>query len=269
MSSFHVRHDLTPQMARETLLLLAASPLPDSGELVARARVHDFDIGRRSSPDKVIASLRDLGLIERPKTHGHQLALTPLGNRVADVAVRDSLLMAELIHLRYASLWTPEAGGEHFSWAYRTVADLLWDGAPTSIDTDRLVATILASADHQFAVRSISFSSSSVLGILHWLRALSPPCIHNGRFWRRSACSPEALTLAIEGLQVALGRPLGAPIRLDSDAKERVCRILLLDHAALDEMLADAEETVGLIRRNGDGGEIVLLRASALPGLVY
>ncbi len=256
-------------MARETLLLLVARPLADSGELVVRARARDFDIGRRSSPDKVIASLRDLGLIERPQTHGQQLALTPLGNHIADVAVRDSLLMAELIHLRYVSLWTPEAGGAHFSWAYRTVADLLWDDAPTSIDTDRLVATILASADHQFAARSVSFSSSSVLGILYWLRALSPPCIHNGQFWRRSACSPEALALAIEGVQVASGRRLSAPIRLDSTAKERVCRALLLDPVALDEMLADAEETVGLVRRNGDGGEIVLLRESALPGLMY
>src|SRR5579875_3129525 len=199
MTSFHVRHDLTPNVARDALLLLRVGPATDTADFLSRARARDLEIGRRRSPDKVIAALRDLDFIARPANpRCDPLQLTTLGQRVADVALRDELLFAELIHMRYTWLWTPEQGGPNFSWAYQTVCVALWHGAPMPVDNDRLVATVLSAAEHEFAVKSISFSSSSVLGILHWLRALSPPCIKGGHFRRRAACPPETLLLTLE-----------------------------------------------------------------------
>jgi hypothetical protein len=266
MTTFHVRHDFHPILAREALLLLQTPSIADEQDFLALARSRDFEIGRRQSPAKVFASLRDLGLVYRENRY-MSLALTPLGRHLAGVAIRDALLLAELIHLRYCWLWTPETGGEGFAWAYQTVAGLLWDEAPTSIDTDRLVAAVITGAEEQFAVKGASFSPSSVLGILHWLRALSPPCIIANTFHRRPSCAPEALLLTLEAIATVRGIPFGAALRLDASTRRRACRILLIDGEAFDETLGQLEDLGSVMRRSGDSGEMVVLLETPFPGL--
>jgi hypothetical protein len=269
LTSFHVRHDFTPVHGREALLLLVNAPALGNDDLLQRARVRGLELGERRSPDKVVASLRDLGLASRS---GHRatgpIELTPLGRELAVVAQRDPLLFGEFIHLRYWWLWAVHNPAAHFSWAYRTVTNLLWEEAPTTVDADRLVAAVLEAAEREFGVFGASFSPSSVLGILHWLRALSPPCLAGSDFQRRAACPPEAVVSALEGIQVTRGRPLDAPLRLDGAGRELACRATMLDDAALDDVLVLAEESLGLLRRSGDGGEVVVLRRSLIPGLV-
>lgn len=267
MTTFHVRHDFSPTVAREALLLLRLAPMTSERDFQALARSYDFELGRRQSSTKVFASLRDLGLVNRATRDG-PLALTPLGQQLAEIALRDELLLAELIHLRYCWLWTPERGGEGFSWAYQTVAGLLWEEAPTPIDTDRLVATIIAGAEAQFGVKGASFSPSSVLGIMHWLRALSPPCVVAGAFYHRPACAPESLLLTLEAIAAVTGVPGGVALRLDASTRHRACRILLIDGDAFDDILAQLEELGSLTLRSSHGGETVLLFDTPLPGLV-
>jgi len=187
---------------------------------------------------------------------------------VADVAVHDSLLFAEYVHLRYSSLWHPKLGGEPFSWAYQTVAGVLWDETPVLIDSDRLVAMVVAAAERQFGERGISFSTSSVLGILHWLRALRPRCVLASRFYRRTACPPEALLLALEAIHASRRHSLDLPIHLDKATRLLACRMVLIDEEAFEETLAQAEDAFGLIRRCSDGVDVVLMRSSLCPGLV-
>lgn len=268
-TSFHVRHDLTPSVARDALLLLRLGPMVDGAELMAQARARDLELGRRQSAEKVLASLRDLGLIQRSlRGQPEALTLTPLGAAVAEIGVWDDLLFAELVHLRYWWLWTPEHGGPAFAWSYQTVTTMLWEGAPTPVDPDRLVAAVLAAAERAFGTRGVSFSRSSLLGILHWLRALSPPCIVTGHFRCRPACPPEALLLTLEGLHHAAGRAIGVPLRLDSAVRTRACRALLLDEEAFDDVLSQAEDTNGLVRLNGGGRDAVVLSQSICPGLI-
>lgn len=269
MTSFHVRHDFTPVVGREALLLLANAPASGNDRLLEGARHRGLELGQRRSVDKVVASLRDLDLVSRPtdRASGH-IELTPLGRQLAGVALRDPLLFGELVHLRYWWLWAVDGERAHFSWSYQTVSDALWEEAPTTVDADRLVATVLEAAEREFGVSGASFSASSVLGILHWLRALSPPCIIGAGFQRRVACPAEAVISALEGVQMSRGRPVTAPLRLDETSRDLVCRATLLDDAALDEVLAQAEESLGLLRRNGDGGEVLVLRQSLIPGLV-
>lgn len=269
MSTFHIRHDFHPVVGREALLLLQAMGETNEAEFLGRARAHDFELGRRQSATKILASLHDLGLAERPYSARRELIrLTSLGLRMAELAVRNELLLAEFIHLRYWCLYQPGYGGPPFAWAYQTVAGALWEDAPTSIDNDRLVAMVLALAEQQFLLKGVSFSSSSVLGVLHWVRALRPPCVSEGQFQRRPACPPEILVLALEGIHASTGRPLGIPVRLDVATRNAACRTVLLDIAAFDTVLAQAEETFGLIRRQGDGGEMLFIRESLFPGLI-
>lgn len=266
MTTFHVRHDFHPSVAREALLLLRTAPLTSEQDFLAFARSHDFDIGRRQSSAKVFASLRDLGLLDRPSRHA-PLRLTSLGQQLAEIALRDELLWVELIHLRYWWLWTPETGGEGFAWAYQAVTSLLWEEAPTTIDVDRLVAMVIAGAEKQFGVKGASFSASSVLGIMHWLRALSPTCCHGSEFHHRSSCSPEALLLTLEAIATLRNIATGAPLRLDEPTRQRACRALLIDGDTFDDMVMILHELGYLIRRTGDGGDTVLLRTVPVVGL--
>lgn len=270
MSSFHVRHDCSPPVARDALLLLRLGAIPDEATLLEQARIRDLDIGQRQSATKVLATLRDLGFVERTQSgHAGNLCLTPLGQQIADIAVRDELLMAELIHLRYWLLWDADIQtGEHFAWSYQTVAGLLWEQAPVSIDNNYLVSIIQNMAEQQFDVSGISFSTSSVLGIFHWLRNLSPPCVNRQTFQRRSGCSPEAVMIALQREYQQAGTSYGVPLRLDAATRERICRTLLLDIDAFDDILFQTEEAFGVIRRQGNGGDMVFLREPCLPDLI-
>jgi len=269
MTSFHVRHDFSPIFARNALLLLRMAEVSSEEVFLEQARARDLDIGRRQSVTKVFGSLRDLGLVETaPAGQRGQVRLTDLGQQLADVAVHDALLFAELIHLRYWLLWQPEQEGEHFAWSYQTVATILWEEAPVTIDSDRLVNMVLAAAEQHFGISGISFSTSSVSGILHWLRVLSPPCIIGKTFRRRPTCPPEALVIALDGIAAERGHPAGIPLRLDAATREQVCRATLLEGEAIDEVVQQAEEALGVIRRSGDGGETVLIREPLVPALI-
>jgi hypothetical protein len=269
MSSFHVRHDFNPTVAREALLLLRLLGCTTENEFLVQARDRDFEIGQRQSAAKVFASLHDLGLLLRPAgTRTKQVTLTRLGICIADIALYDDLLFAELIHLRYYNLWSPEHAGQEFSWAYQMVANRLWDDAPTQINQNHLVAHVLAMATQEFGVTGISFSSSSVLGILQWLRALRPACIINDTFHRRLLCPPEALISALAGLHSNAGHRFDVPLQLDANMRERACRILLLDPTAFDDVLVQATDTLNILHRHGHGGEMLLLDRPLIPGLV-
>ena len=270
VTSFHVRHDFTPHLARETLLLLLAAPAISKDDILDRARAHDLELGHRQSADKLLASLRDLGFVERADNRAQYAAqLTPLGMRVATISQKDPLLFAELIHLRYFFLWPLQGHTDYFSWAYRIVCNALWNTAPTPLDSGRLVTTVLIAAEEEFTMTTASFSTASVLGVTNWLRQLSPPCIDGGLFRRRPISSPEAFTLALKAHQRATSQTRDAPLEIDSQTREQVCRALLLDEASFEEMLEQATEAMGLIRRRTTQSDLVLLRDSFLPELVY
>jgi hypothetical protein len=231
--------------------------------------MRDLDIGRRQSVTKVFASLRDLGLIETENAgRNSQWCLTHLGQSIADIAVRDKLLFAELIHLRYWWLWQLQRDRNYFSWSYQMVANILWEEAPVTIDSNRLVNMVLAAAEHQFSISGVSFSTSSVSGILHWLRILSPACVFGKTFRRRPVCSPEALIIALEGIAAVQDRPPGIPLWVDTATRELACRATLLELEAFDDVCQQAEETLGVTRRSGDGGETILMRESLVPELI-
>lgn len=258
--AFHVRHDLTPPLAREVLLLLRSATSANAAALLEQARARDYALGRLSGADKVLASLRDLGFVTRGTPRGQSIELTSIGRVVANVGASDPLLFAELVHIRYWRLWSEQTGGPGFGWAYRLVASTLWECAPATVDADRLTTTVLTAAEDRFGLRSVSFSRSSVLGILHWVRALTPKCIDDQRkFTRRAAAAPEAFLLALEAARRDVGIPPGVPTRVDVHLRQRVSEMLLIDPEAFDEGLTQLEEGYGVARLREPGVERILV----------
>ncbi len=259
MTTFHVRHDCTPQLARETLTLLAQHTIADEATLRTLALNVDLELGKRSSATKIIASLRELGFVMRHQAKHEPIQLTTLGREFAALALRDQALFAELIHCRFFQLWTPEQHGAGFAWAYQWVTQYLWREAPTLIIADSLVSHIIEQAELHFGTQSISFSSSSILGIMHWLKALRPVCIDGRMFRRRELCTPEACYWMLETICTAKRHPFGIPFRLDASVKQRLCQSLVLEPSMLDEVLDLTSTTLDLPWRHGLGGETVML----------
>jgi hypothetical protein len=64
------------------------------------------------------------------------------------------------------------------------------------------------------------------------------------------------------------GVAAGVPLRLDATTRDRVCRTVLIDIETFDEMLYQAEEAFGVIRRHGDGGDMIFIREPFFPELI-
>jgi hypothetical protein len=84
---------------------------------------------------------------------------------------------------------------------------------------------------------SISFSTKSVRGVRKWLEALSPPVLEENVFTRRNFCHPELMLLAAAWVFQRTDADLGIDLLLTPARREAICRLCLLEPAALDRTL--------------------------------
>jgi hypothetical protein len=102
-------------------------------------------------------------------------------------------------------------------------------------ETKRIVADLLDAAQQAFAeLKRAALSPKSVLGMRKWLEALEPAVLCQDRFRRRDVCSAELLLLAIGQTAREDGASLGADLLLTPARRDAICRICLLEPAALD-----------------------------------
>jgi hypothetical protein len=166
-------------------------------------------------------------------------------------------LLPEFVHFLYYSSWDLDQD-KRFSWSYRTVCNTLWSTSPCTIDRDYLVNLVTQEAIEAFSLKDISFSTSSVAGILNWLVALQPPCITSqGRermFLRRSHCSVELFALAL-GHVYQLERDGNVFLTLTTQLRERICQICLVDPEVIDEMFDQTETCFPKLQIRRERGE--------------
>lgn len=146
---------------------------------------------------------------------------------------------ADLIHFQIYTSWNEQMPREKTeSWAYRQVVNALWQRAPIGIQEVAYLISeeVTNSAIDEFD-ESVSFSAKSVRGMRKWLEALSPPAIENNHFTRRSFCHPELLLLAIGHVAQTSQVELGIDMLLTPPRRETICRLCVLDPAALDRAL--------------------------------
>lgn len=255
-TSFHVRHDLTPTYTHELLSLLLAMPVGcTQQELQGAAHFNGYQVRLRKDYYKLLRSLVELDvLIEE----GNRYRLTQPGQVIARIALYERDLLPDFIHFLYYTGFDLDSS-KRFSWSYRQVCDSLWNTAPSSIHRDRLVNLITREATLSFDTNGISFSTSSVAGILNWLTELSPPCIikqdSGQKFTRREFCSVELFALALDHTFKSLRQPEVHSIPLSSEVRETICRICLIVPEAFPEMLYQTEinfDNIQIRRERGD-----------------
>lgn len=254
-TGFHVRHDLHPELTQELLFLLRSLPMGQpQAQLQAAAQARGYKLSERKDYGKLLRSLAELGLL----TSGREpLILSDTGQIVAAMAAFYPHLLPDFVHFIYYTTWEIDPA-QRFSWSYKTVCDILWQTAPGTIDRAYLVSLVLQEAEQQFNLKGISFSASSVAGILNWLAALQPVCLtRQGRqqiFNRRSHCSVELFALALS--HVYQINQTGDPfVPLSPSLRQNICRLCLITPEAFDEMLDQTENHFAKLQIRRERGE--------------
>jgi hypothetical protein len=253
VSGFHVRHDLQPVFTYELLMLLNASHDGQTEDMLqTSAQSQGYTLRQRKDYGKLFNSLEDLGIIAK---HQKTVTLTSKGQIIAEVSMFQRHLLPELIHFLYYTLFEIDENAR-FSWSYRMVCNHLWMTAPATLNRDRLVNIVVQNAVSKFHETSISFSTQSVMGIIHWIESLHPACIDASArlFSRRLSCPIEIFTLALHHIFQRY-RDEGMSVLLTAEIKQEVCQICLIVPEAFQEMLEQAETSFDHIQVRRERGE--------------
>lgn len=226
--SFHIRHEVTPERSKEVFDAIGDT-LPY--QYVTQAERQEM-------------RLRQLGLVVND-------TYTENGKVLRLLCDKTPTLWGDLLHYHHYSLWDasfPVRNG--FSWTYRHFADYLWKTGSVGLDGsfwDPVVAFLIGEIEASScfgdkipgATRegTVSLSRFSLVGALHWFRDLTPPVIQDELFARRHFCPPELALLALGWVAQTLNGDIDIDLLLTPERRESLCRVCLLDPAALDPVL--------------------------------
>jgi hypothetical protein len=254
--AFHVRQDATPNRVEGVLMAVAQVDASLSYDLIyERARGLGYDLNNRKEP---IVLLKDLGILERKSC-----LPTQLGADLHCLLVSKPSAFLEAMHVLHYTSWSPKAPAINcFSWSYRTMCDLLHELGSSVVNRKSLVSEISEQAMSYFDTNRVSFGSSSIDGILHWLRALNPPVLSNSQtdgpfqivFTSRTFCPPETFVLAVDYLYQVEGADYQSNLLLDPDKQATICKVCLLDPTAFDASFEWAVGQYDFLQRGTRGG---------------
>ncbi len=195
----------------------------------------------------VFPFLRNLSLLDKNNPSG----LTSLGKVAADIQQSNPSLLGDFLHLVIYQLHFSDKD-KRFSWAYATVVQQLWlrkEVVLSPAEKKSIVGEVIekAAMNFELSTSEIAFSDSSIVGVLNWLRSLSPCVIKSeGKseyFSRRYFCAAPIFIKAVDALYKQRQRTYGAKIFLREDIKDAICQMLLLDPSGLDGTLDNAKCT--------------------------
>lgn len=227
----HIPPDAEPDKLIPLLNLMQVNSVgfESVGELLAYT--DEQGLGRRSELH-LFAEICDL--LKRDVSGTIQLTAT--GQAIATARPE---IQADLVHFQVYTGWNDQLPRDKTeSWAYRRVVDALWQRAPINMqEIAYLISEEVTNSALDVFEESVSFSSKSMRGMRKWLEALSPPAIENNHFTRRSFCHPELLLLSTGYVAQSSEAELGIDMLLTPQRREAICRLCVLDPAALDRAL--------------------------------
>jgi hypothetical protein len=247
------------------LIWLAENQDIDFEDILYIAEAIGSPLRRRRNVDKILASLCDVGLLAR---NSRAYRTTAWAKALRRGAGQWESSFNAAVHALYAWGWDENCGIATPCWSYREVCQVIRDSGVLGISIDEIVLKVVDRAQTQFGVSTVSFSRSSVAGILGWIEAQSPPLIErqNGRVCPSPGPMRSADT--IDSVLSAAAHRIGNPLRLEPGLLDRVAATLLLPQDAAFEAVrqraADEQSVVWI-----DGvPPAILISASADPFLV-
>jgi hypothetical protein len=185
-------------------------------------------------------------------------ALTDEGEAVARLESHKPDLFADVVHGLLYEAWNPSQEGENcFSWSYRTLCAILWEGSDRKLGSRRdLASQVEARARSVFSRPDIAFSPKSVGGALLWLSGLTPPVLseNEARFSRRSFCPPELFVMATDCAYRDQGIDYGVNLLLSDRNRTAICQYCLLDTDGFERVLEYAVAQFDYLHKGIGGG---------------
>jgi hypothetical protein len=226
--TFHTRHDFTPEFgwAAFQLLYEIDRPAIAPSDLEKAARNATSPLARLGDLSKVLASLEELGLLSRD---GKTVGLTEFGRALASGLGAYETGFRAAVHGVYAWKWLWDKDHKRASppWSYRQVCSQLLASPPTGIAADDLVLRVVDAAG-VFKAERVSFSRSSVSGVVHWLAAQTPPLVEmTGKKVTRARGQITSPTMLRVNL-AAMCALEGGPTSLDGKALELLAEAVLV-----------------------------------------
>jgi hypothetical protein len=226
--------------------------LPTVSEVVQKAEDTGFVIQDRRRLEALVTA-RDLGLIRQDRN-----VLTQKGEALARLDSLKPDLFVDVVHgLLYESWDFADKRENCFSWSYRTLCRILWEGGDAELPTRRRLASeVETQAKSRFAQSDIAFSPKSVGGALLWLSDLTPPVLvgDGSRFSRRAFCPPELLVMATDFVYRDRSVDYGVNLLLNDSNRTVICHYCLLDPERLDRVIEYAVAQFDCLHKGIGGG---------------
>ena len=270
---FHVLHNARPNYELDALTLLEHGQESSYEAMLDEGKKLGYTIGHQVKTERqlkdVLQLLRDLDFIER-----RRVQLTSGGQILAQIVFKNPKLFPEIIHFFYYTTWQKHRKSENcFSWSYRRLCDYLWQQGSVALDKTELSSFISSEASERFQIPSVSFSTKSINGIIMWLEALNPSVLYQDemsseyRFNRRSFCTPELLTLAIDYVYRQDALEYGSNLLLNEARRKSVCQLCLLEASNFDRVLEYATAQFDFLTSGIGGGWGQYIALSRQPTL--
>lgn len=223
--SLHVRHEVLPDRCLAVLQAL------EQGE--------SYDHITQS--DRQAVRLRQLGLVQDD-------APTPLGSTMLTICQHKPELWGDSADFLHYTAWDSQDDNRlGLSWTYRSVSNTAWnlgEFALTLETRDEIAASLINQVEEESGINTsdlkkeaASLSRDSVNGVLHWFAVLVPPTKEDDTFRRRYFAPGELMLLAAAWVFQRTDADLGIDLLLTPARREAICRLCLLEPAALDRTL--------------------------------
>lgn len=229
--TFHVPQEAGPG----TLIPLLEAMVHEQVEFNTIASLLDFArLHGLASRQEIPIFATDCGLLERDEAKG--IRLSEIGPTLLTLR---SEARPDMGHFIIYTGWNAERPLEKtVLWSYRQVIDRLWERCNVAIsETVNVLAEEVRNQIQEVFGVDPSFSAKSIRGVRKWLEAVSPPVIQHDLFTRRQFCPPELALLALGWVAQISGGETGIDWLLTPDRRDAICRVCLLEPAALDRVL--------------------------------
>jgi hypothetical protein len=266
---FHIRNAPPGDLAAALATLKNYPELSKISKVVEQAESMGFVIQDHRRLEALITA-RDLGLV-----HQDRNILTSKGEVVARLELHKSDLFVDVVHGLLYTLWSPRQKGRNcFSWSYRALCKMLWEGGNGELASRRdLASEIEAQARTAFSRPDMAFSPKSVGGALFWLSEITPPVLNEEetRFSRRAFCPPELFIMAVDFVYRAQEIDYGVNLLLSDENRDAICQVCLLEPERFDRVLGYAMAQFDYLHKGIGGGwgqYLALERAPTLEEFV-
>lgn len=192
---FHTRHDFKPSLGWEAFQLLSDVP-PDG---ISASNLHTISkavgspLGRLSNLTKLLASMQDVGLIEKAR---EGIALSKAGRSLAKGIGSYETGFHAAVHCLYAWkwIWDGDKKTASPSWSYREALRQILNSGSIGVDSDEIVLRLVSVAEEDFGKVKVSFSRASVSGVTAWLEGQVLPLVR--KEGKRILCQNSSIPMA-------------------------------------------------------------------------